>query len=222
MKRLIIIVEGQTEEEFVNVSLRNYFKGKGIYSISAIKIQTSKGHKGGFVKYTHLKKDIQKVIREPNLIVSTFLDFFRIPTSVPNYNEMNQYANIDDKIDILLKGISDDINNNRFIPYIQKFEFEALLFSSNDGFEEMYDKPKIAQATKAIIDNYDNPEDINNHPNTAPSKRLINILAKNGEKYDKIVEGNLIAETVGIETIIEKCPRFKNWLEMLVNNLKEE
>lgn len=221
MKRLIIIVEGQTEEEFVNISLKNYLSEKGIFSVSAIKIQTSKGHKGGFVKYTHLKRDIQKVIRESDVIVSTFLDFFRIPTSVPNYDEMDQYTNVDDKIDILLEGISDDIDNPKFIPYIQKFEFEALLFSSNDGFEEMYDKPKIVQATQAIIDTYDNPEDINNHPNTAPSKRLINILAENGEKYDKIVEGNLIAETIGIETIIEKCPRFKNWLKMLVEILKK-
>jgi len=222
MKRLIIIVEGQTEEEFVNASLRNYLKDKGLYSISAIKIQTSKGFKGGFIKYAHLKNDIQKILREANVIVSTFLDFFRIPVSVPNYLDMDKFPNIDDKIDILLKGMGNDINDSLFIPYIQKFEFEALLFSSNLGFEEMYDEPKITQATQNIIDNYGNPEEINNHPNTAPSKRLIKILAENGEKYDKIIEGNLIAETIGMETIIEKCPRFKTWLEMIINIMKEE
>ncbi len=222
MKRLIIIVEGQTEEEFVNISLRNYFKEKGLYSISAIKIQTSKGYKGGFLKYAHLKKDLQKILREPNVVVSTFLDFFRIPVSVPNYHEMDNYPSIDNKIDILLTGMSDDINNAYFIPYIQKHEFEALLFSSNEGFEEMYDNPRVFEATRAIIEQYDNPEDINNRPNTAPSKRLINIFAENGEKYDKVVEGNLIAETIGIDVIIEKCPRFKNWLDILVDKLKED
>lgn len=143
MKRLIIIVEGQTEEEFVNISLRNYFNEKGIYDISAIKIQTSRGHKGGFVNYNHLRNDLKKVLGESNVVVSSILDFFQIPKSVPNYQLMDSATNIDDKIDLLLEGMSNDINDRRFIPYIQKHEFEALLFSSNIGFEEMYDNPKI-------------------------------------------------------------------------------
>lgn len=222
MKRLIIIAEGQTEEEFINKSLMPYFLGKGIYAVSAIKIQTSRGHKGGFVHYSHLRNDLIQKLSESNVIVSTLVDFFKIPTSVPSYQEMSKFSNIDDKIDLLLKGMRDDINNRRFVPYIQKHEFEALLFSSNIGFEEMYDNPKIFQATKSIIDKYDNPEDINNHPNTAPSKRVTKIIAENGEKYNKVVDGNLIAETIGIEIIIEKCPRFKNWLDVLVSKLKED
>ncbi len=222
MRRLLIIVEGQSEEEFVNISLRNYFIRKGIYNISAIKIQTSRGQKGGFVRYDYLKNNLKKILLEPNIIVSTLLDFFQIPTSVPNYKEMNQVVSTDDKIDVLLKGMRDDINDSRFIPYIQKYEFEALLFSSNEGFKEMYDKPQIYQSTKAIIDNYDNPEEINNHPNTAPSKRLINILAENEEKYDKVYAGNLIVETIGIETILEKCPRFKAWIDHLEKLMLEE
>lgn len=139
MKRLIIIVEGQTEEEFVNQSLRKYFFEEEIYSIAAIKISTSRGHKGGFVNYTHLRNDIKKVLAEPHVIVSTFLDFFRIPTSVPKYNEMTKEQSIDRRIEILENGIKEDIADprDRLIPYIQKFEFEALLFSSNKGFEEM-------------------------------------------------------------------------------------
>jgi len=215
MKRLIIIVEGQTEENFVNISLRNYFGTKGIYDISAIKIQTSKGNKGGFVSYAHLKNDLQKILREPNVIVTTFLDFFRIPTSVPNYHDMDKYPNVDDKIDTLIKGMKNDINDHRFVAYIQKFEFEALLFSSNEGFEKLYQNSKISEATATIINKYDNPEEINNHPETAPSKRIIKILAEQGERYDKVTEGNLMAEVIGFEKIMNKCPRFRSWIQLL-------
>lgn len=68
---------------------------------------------------------------------------------------------------------------------------------------------------------YENPEEINDSPWTAPSKRLMRIMADNGEIYDKVTEGNLIAEEIGIEIIMEKCPRFRNWIETLVQKMKE-
>jgi len=111
MKRLIIIVEGDTEEQFVNISLRDYFNKKGIYHISAIKIQTSRGHKGGFLNYNHLRNDLIKILSESNVIVSTLVDLFQIPKSVPNYQEMVNIPDIEGKIDLLLNGMRDDIKD---------------------------------------------------------------------------------------------------------------
>lgn len=34
--------------------------------------------------------------------------------------------------------------------------------------------------------------------------------------YEKVFEGNMIALEVGITTMLEKCPRFKNWVEQLI------
>jgi hypothetical protein len=34
--------------------------------------------------------------------------------------------------------------------------------------------------------------------------------------YDKVFEGNLIALEIGIHTILEKCPRFRAWVEKLM------
>ena len=50
MKYLIIVVEGQTEQEFVNDVLRPYFAEHGIYHVSARLIRTSRSGKGGLVK----------------------------------------------------------------------------------------------------------------------------------------------------------------------------
>ncbi|WP_289220924.1 DUF4276 family protein, partial [Xylanibacter rodentium] len=60
-KRLYIVVEGQSEEEFVNSLLAPYFLSYDIYIFPMI-IHTSKGHKGGFVNYHHLKNDINKLL----------------------------------------------------------------------------------------------------------------------------------------------------------------
>ncbi len=51
MKRLIIIVEGQTEQEFVNSILAPYFREKEIYSVTAVPIHKRGGGKGDMPGY---------------------------------------------------------------------------------------------------------------------------------------------------------------------------
>lgn len=213
MKRLIIIVEGQTEEEFVNSIIAPYLNDNfGILSVTPIKIATSAKSKGGFVNYQHLKNDILKRIRERDIVVSMFVDYFRIPSNVPNYASCVTCGDIDLKIQCLEDAIKDDINFPNFIPYIQKHEFEALLFSSNKGFEELYDK-SIYGETEKIVSSYTNPEEINTDPHKAPSKRIKNIM----NNYEKVTDGNMIALEIGINAILDKCPRFKNWIDILVS-----
>ncbi len=219
MKRLYIIVEGQTEEEFVNTILSPYFIKNNVYDIRPIKIQTSKGHKGGFVNYKHLKNDVNKLLKsQTDIIVTTLIDFFRLPESTPNYHVSMRLNNSIQKVESLERAIFEDVSSSSFLPYIQLHEFEALLFSSIIGYNSFWNtKTKIISKIQDILSKYPNPEDINDNPITAPSKRLSSII----QGYDKIVYGNLIAQEIGIEKIIEKCPRFRNWINALVTKLQE-
>lgn len=216
MKRLYIIVEGQTEQEFVNSMIAPYMQQFGIYDVTPILIRTSKTGRGGFVNYEHLKNDVIKLLhsKKDDFIVSMFVDFFRIPV-VPRKERWEIKNNHLEKVEEMEQCIAEDINDCRFIPYIQLHEFEALLFSSNKGFES-YFAEKDANSTQQIIDLYENPEDINSSPEGAPSKRLLAIK----DDYDKVVEGNLIALEVGFNDILVKCPRFKKWIDKLVEACK--
>ena len=215
--RLIIVVEGKTEEEFVNELLRPYFYSFGLYNITAIKIQTSKGFKGGFVNYEHLKRDILRLLHEPNTLVTTFVDYFRIPTNLPNYDNCMKLLHVGDRIMCLEASMKSDVGyEDRFIPYIQQHEFESLLFTKSESFSTYYDS-KIVSAIEKIVAQYDNPEDINDNPNTAPSKRLLSIITN----YKKVTDGNLIALETGIEQILAKCPRFCTWIEKLQSELSK-
>jgi hypothetical protein len=136
VKPLYILVEGQTEEEFVKDLLRPYLWNEKIYEVRPIKISTKAGFKGGFVNYDHLKRDATKLLKQRDeVIVSTFVDYFRIPANLPKYGDCQKIPDIDARIKCLEKEIQADIGGERFLPYIQKHEFEALLFSSNSGFE---------------------------------------------------------------------------------------
>jgi hypothetical protein len=221
MRRLIIIVEGQTEEEFVSHTLQPHFASVGIHSVTPIKIRTSGGHKGGLTSYAKFKNDATRYLRsERDVIVSSLIDFFRLPTDFPRYGEALSKALPKDKVEVLEQGLADDIADGRFIPYIQLHEFEALLFTDIFGFEMLAEialspasnRHRILDDIQRIIDAFPNPEDINDSPETAPSKRLQKIIPG----YNKVLWGNFVLEAHGIERILAKCPRFRQWLHKIV------
>lgn len=213
MRRLYIVVEGQTEQCFVNEMLARYLFEKGIYSVTPILIRTSMIGRGGLVNFEHLKNTINGLLKssQNDFVVSTFVDYFRLPNNMPGYDKAVQVTGDLKKVEILQNELGEAFKCGHFIPYIQLHEFEALLFSNNKGFEYIWDKAQAGK-TKEIVDEYSNPEDINSSPETAPSKRLLSI----NKRYDKVLEGNLIALEVGINAMLDKCPRFSDWVNRLV------
>lgn len=217
MKRIDIIVEGQTESTFVTEILAPYICEQLDYNclVTPIRIHLGQsGGKGGFVNYVHLRNDVKRSLQsqDSDLIVTTFVDYFRIPQSqMPEYqlwkDEQDHYA----QVQKMESAIERDINDRRFVPYIQMHEFEALLFSSSKGFETYWDSA-YAEQVQNVIGQFVNPENINTSPTGSPSKRLLAI----NPSYDKIVEGNIVALEIGIEIILEACPKFRAWVETLI------
>lgn len=99
---------------------------------------------------------------------------------------------------------------SRFIPYIQMYEFEALLFSDP---ELMEDKLK-AKGFVAIRESFDSPEHINNSPQTAPSKRILKLHPT----YNKVLNGSILAQNITLDIIRKECLLFDAWLSK-INNL---
>lgn len=219
MKRLFIIVEGQTEESFVNEVLTPHLRSmvSPALDIRATLITTnqSKNSKGGFVNYQHLRNDAKRLLKQQDVIVSMLVDFFRCPTSLPNYSQWSKLSSRVRQVEAAEQAIAKDINDYRFIPYIQLHEFEALLFSSAKAFQGYFDYNELLEVQR-IIQQYPNPEDINTTPEGAPSKRLLSIKPS----YDKVDDGNIIALELGIQQILAKCPRFKSWVDNLIARCK--
>ncbi len=69
---------------------------------------------------------------------------------------------------------------------------------------------------RKIIEEYPNPELLNDGSETAPSKRLTKLIVG----YQKTLHGPLIAEETGIERIRKKCPRFSQWIDRMVAPFK--
>ena len=101
---------------------------------------------------------------------------------------------------------------NNYIPYIQLHEFEALAFSSANSFEALFEDNEMDyKGIKEVISTFSNPEDINDSPETAPSKRMQKLISG----YNKVAYGISLIEYTGIDTILRKCPHFREWVEKL-------
>lgn len=221
IRAIYIICEGQTEEEFVNGILRPYFNTQQIYDVRSILMTTSKGHKGGDVKYARLKFNIDKLLyRETDILVTTFIDFFRLKKDFPKYEDAQAIQNKIHKVDFLELALADAINNPRFIPYIQLHEFEGLLFAAKDGFEFLPDlKQANLNSLLLAVNEKENPEELNDGELTAPSKRLEQLIP--GFDKNKPFYGGLIAEINTIGAVLDRCLRFKTWVETLIEKVKE-
>ena len=218
MKRVIFIVEGDTEISFIQKCIMPYLYQKGFTNpMNAQKIITNrkKNKKGGNVAFEYLKNDIERVAATRNVLITTFLDFFRLPTDFPGYT--TDSLKIEQIEEAVRENISSIVDRANFLPYIQRHEIEALMYTNMDGFNYVVDKEESLNKLKEIINQYANPEDINNGSETAPSKRLMKIFP-----YQKTTDGEIILEALPIDDIRSKCPRFNEWLENLENGIRED
>ncbi|MBE0437714.1 MAG: DUF4276 family protein, partial [Methylomicrobium sp.] len=125
----------------------------------------------------------------------------------------------EDKAFCLLNALSNDLQTklgsdplSRFIPYVQMYEFEGLLFSDPEALAKSIDYG-LAKRLMGIRDEFNTPEDINDSPVTAPSKRLKRLYPQ----YDKPIHGSLAALEVGLDIIRQQCRLFDGWLTKIEN-----
>ena len=112
--------------------------------------------------------------------------------------------------------MSEYVDTGCLLPYIQRHEIESLMFSGLDGFDIVIDDCNIIREIYSIMKEYPNPEDINTHPDKAPSKRLERLFP-----YDKTFDGEIILEVLSVDNIRDKCPRFNNWMDKLETGIRE-
>ncbi len=101
----------------------------------------------------------------------------------------------------------------RFIPHIQPYEFEGLLFSDVEQLARTEPAwPRFAPALAKVRAAFDSPEHINDGYETKPSRRLENLLQP---RYKKTRHGPLAAEHITLAAMEHECAHFRGWMEKL-------
>ncbi|MDE1178873.1 DUF4276 family protein [Paraburkholderia sp.] len=218
MIELIVVGEGQTEETFVRDVLAPALAANDIFATSRL-INTSKGQSGGGLNLARVTKFLCHTLRErEDTYITTLIDLYGLDTSFRGVVESRRLAPAarSTQIETLLH---DDIiaaaqcRPDRFIPYVQPHEFESLLFSDIvrlcESEPEWADQSAPLIAARAAVDD---PEWINDSPQTAPSKRLEHLRPR----YRKVRHGPVAAARIGLDRIREQCPHFRQWYDRIL------
>lgn len=213
MTRIYCVVEGQTEETFVSELLTPYYSRIGLF-ITPIIIRTSSGFKGGVTSYAKVKPQLIRLCRQDrNALVTTLFDLYALPNNFPG-KQHEDYTKLvlgEQKASFLEECLKEDINEINFIPNLMLHEFEALLFAEPAQFSVWVDNDDIVNQLKSITESFETPEDINDGPATAPSKRILSLMPS----YQKTFHGPLIAADIGLDALRRCCPHFNAWLRKL-------
>jgi hypothetical protein len=203
MKKIIlgISVEGQTEAYFSKYVLARYLKKHNIQLLDPVIM-------GGNINLPRLESVIS--LMAPNYdYVTTLYDFYGFEGK--SYND--NYNTLCEKI----KTYGELAKLSNFLPYVQMYEFEALLFSDLNVLASHMDEniDKVQEYLTLLQVDIQNkaPETVNDSILTAPSKRIHNIF----RRYKKSIYGYIIAQEIGISKIREKCPNFNSWINNIIS-----
>ena len=211
MSKVLILVEGYAEEKFVNAILKPHFESKGIFVIPR--------NLKGVGNYTIIRDEVNRLLKDSSAsLVTTMIDLYRIPNDFPQKHTLTKTHTGVHKVTILENGFIQNISKERFLPYLQLHEFEALLFSDVSMFLKLQNVGNKIKSFEKIVQEIENPEDINDLPNTSPAERIKNILPH----YVKDVSGIIVAKSIGLEKMREKCPHFNEWLEKIETLIEVE
>ncbi len=113
--------------------------------------------------------------------------------------------------DDLAGEMGNAFDSARFVPFVVMHEFEGLLFSDCAAFSRSIGRPDLEARLREIREAFATPEEINDSPVTAPSKRVEALVPG----YQKPLYGVSAALEMGLARIREECPHFDGWLKQL-------
>lgn len=225
LTRLLIHVEGETEETFVNEVLREHLVACGYSDVSARLLGNARqrDRRGGARAWESARRDIVSHLRgDPGCVASTMVDYYAMPRSGPRAWPGRSEARgvpAAGRAEVVESALLEDVtaemgasfDPRRFVPFVTMHEFEALLFSDCRRFGQGIGREDLVPALEAIRRDFATPEEIDDSPITAPSKRVEGLVAG----YQKPLLGTLAALEVGLDAMREECPHFRAWLERL-------
>ncbi|RUA06989.1 MAG: hypothetical protein DSY43_00800 [Gammaproteobacteria bacterium] len=191
MVRLLISAEGHSEYKFIEESVDPYLAGLNIF----VEIQNMKGN----VSVDRVNSKLNKLIYNYDY-VTTLYDFYGFKKKSQEETKQSLERRIK-------QGIK-QAQQYKIIPYIQMYEFEALLFSDAEIMANGLDTSQ--NWIDSIVSYFPNLETINNSKETAPSK----LIGKNA-RYIKTQHAPKILQEIGLSKIREKCQGFNAWLTQL-------
>jgi hypothetical protein len=212
-KRVLILVEGQTEERFVKDVLGPAFWERELFFQATIlvtkRVKSGPNFKGGVTSFAKFQNDTQRLLNNAGgALVTTMLDYYALPLTFPGMRPRTA-GTPEKRVTHVEQAIAQHFGSpENFVPFLALHEFEAWLFSSPDELPRVMTESRKQPQFAAICNSVPTPEEINERPQCAPSKRIEALFPA----YKKTLHGPTTAARIGLDRIRARCPHFDEWI----------
>lgn len=193
MIRLAVSCEGPTEREFVNRCLGPHLETLGI--------QTTPIPLSGPPNLDRIRSELKRLLPA----------FDRVTTLYDYYGFQRRPDRDPDGLIQAIAQMAPDHGRSRVIPYVQRYEFEALVFAAPEVAAAQLHSPALGDGMARILQACGGPEDIDDGYETCPSRRLKHLYPA----WDKVLHGPTVVKAIGITRLCDRCPRFSAWVQRL-------
>jgi len=216
LTRLLMLVEGQSEEAFVKQTLAPWLALRGVHAKPVLlwtkRLPAGGGHRGGVGSWDHIRKNLSPLLADSDAWLTTLLDFYGLPEDSPGFAAHKGRGPAYEQV----AGVQAELaaacgHPPRFLPFLALHEFEAWMFAEPAVVSAHFGSPTIAAKLAAEIPDDGGPEAINHGPASHPSARL----SRHCPNYKKASDGPTVLAKIGIPTIRASCPHFSGWLARL-------
>ncbi|GHJ46073.1 hypothetical protein Cs7R123_34150 [Catellatospora sp. TT07R-123] len=218
MRRVHVLIEGQTEELVLRDLLLPYLEGLQIQASYNILITRRQGSapagRGGVSSWNRIEPMLRHLLRDPTLDrVTTIFDYYAFPSDAPGMRERARQRDPYSAVRYVETELAAAIGDRRFVPFLVLHEIEAWVLSSMRAHAEPL---ALRVAIQNMVDQAGGPELVNGSQQTAPSKRLERLFERHlRRKYLKTTDGPASLRGHSVEALRADCPHFDQWLTTL-------
>ena len=215
-KRVLLLVEGQTEERFVKDVLAPEFYGRQLYLAPTLlvtkRVKDGPNFKGGVTNFAKFHADTMRLLNSAGgALVTTMLDYYGLPSDFPGMADRPAGTPLQ-RVNHVEAAVAARFGNPaNFVPFLALHEYEAWLFASESELPRVMTDPTKEPAFAAICRSFGTPEAINDRPEYAPSKRIEALFPS----YRKPLHGPNAAARIGLSQIRGCCHHFDVWMTRL-------
>ena len=214
MTEVVVVCEGQTEEVFVGRTLAPALAAKHVL------LHPRLFASGGGLTRGRVLRVLRQALRErADVYVTTLFDLYGLPVDFPGQSRGAALVNPHDRAAEVEAGFHAAVvrevkcHPDQFLPHIQPYEFESLLFSDPSRFAAVEPEwRRFVGELERVRWLADTPEHVNGGLHTHPSVRLTELLRP---KYKKVFHGTRVSAAIGVDRIRAECRHFDAWLARL-------
>lgn len=215
MRNVCIVVEGETEKQFVSLVLVPMARTRGVYLQPIVVPTSSTGtavHKGGGSSWRHYRQLVDRLVNQPHWTrIGVMFDLYACPRDTPGFDESLKGIPLHAAVTLAANQVFED-RGGRVLVGPVLHELETLVIAAIATGATEAEANVVRQATAAINKADGEVERVNGSPAGAPSKRL----SAWWPGYEKVLYGAVLLDEAPWDEIARQCPTFAKWWDALL------